>query len=38
MCSILGLIDFEKNCKNETGKIFELNKILSHRGPDDGVL
>ena len=35
MCSILGLIDFEKNCKNETGKIFELNKILSHRGPDD---
>ncbi len=35
MCSILGLIDFEKNCKNEAGKIFELNKILSHRGPDD---
>ena len=29
MCSILGLIDFEKNCKNETGKIFELNKILT---------
>ena len=34
MCSILGLVDFNKNCLNQKN-IYDLNKILSHRGPDD---
>tara|TARA_B100001057_G_C22847767_1_gene949756 strand:- start:75 stop:1988 length:1914 start_codon:yes stop_codon:yes gene_type:complete len=35
MCSILGLVDFEKNCINQKKQIYDLNKVLSHRGPDD---
>ena len=35
MCSILGLVDFDKNCLNHKKQIYDLNKVLSHRGPDD---
>ena len=35
MCSIIGLIDFKKKYKNKKEIIFNLNKILKHRGPDD---
>ena len=35
MCSILGLVDFNKNFLNQKKNIYDLNKILSHRGPDD---
>ena len=35
MCSILGLIDFDNNYPSKNEKIFNLNKLLSHRGPDD---
>ena len=35
MCSILGLIDFNKNCSDKAKNIFNVNKFLSHRGPDD---
>ena len=35
MCSILGLIDFNKNCSDKAQNIFNVNKFLSHRGPDD---
>tara|TARA_B100000787_G_C16198357_1_gene302760 strand:- start:5082 stop:6998 length:1917 start_codon:yes stop_codon:yes gene_type:complete len=35
MCSILGLIDFDNKYPSKNEKIFNLNKLLSHRGPDD---
>jgi len=35
MCSILGLIDFDNKYPLKNEKIFNLNKLLSHRGPDD---
>ncbi len=35
MCSILGLIDFNNKHTSKDKKIFNLNKLLSHRGPDD---
>ena len=35
MCSILGLIDFDNNYPSKNEVIFNLNKLLSHRGPDD---
>ena len=35
MCSILGLIDFNNNYPSKKDVIFKLNKLLSHRGPDD---
>lgn len=35
MCSILGLIDFDNKYPSKNEVIFNLNKFLSHRGPDD---
>ena len=35
MCSILGLIDFDSRDSEKKSKIFNLNKSLTHRGPDD---
>ena len=35
MCSIFGIIDFEKKNKLKDQNLKELNKILKHRGPDD---
>ena len=35
MCSILGLIDFNSRDSEKKSKIFNLNKSLTHRGPDD---
>ena len=35
MCSILGLIDFDNKHPSKNEVIFDLNKLLSHRGPDD---
>ena len=35
MCSILGIIDFEKGFIDRKNNIRKLNKLMSHRGPDD---
>ena len=35
MCSILGLVNFEKKCKDKSSNIFKINKYLKHRGPDE---
>ena len=35
MCSIFGIVDFEKKNKLKDQNLKELNKILKHRGPDD---
>ena len=35
MCSILGLIDFSFTDQSKNEKIFAVNRLLKHRGPDD---
>ena len=35
MCSILGLIDFDSSDHSKNEKIFAVNRLLKHRGPDD---
>ena len=35
MCSILGIIDFNKNHTNKELEINKINNLLVHRGPDD---
>lgn len=35
MCSILGLIDFDSSDQSKNEKIFAVNRLLKHRGPDD---
>ena len=35
MCSILGIIDFNREDSTKHEKINKINKLLAHRGPDD---
>ena len=35
MCSILGIIDFDKKSSNKEIEIKKINNLLKHRGPDD---
>ena len=35
MCSILGFIDFRNKYPHKKENIYKLNKLMSHRGPDD---
>jgi len=35
MCSILGIIDFDKKKQNKELEIKKINNLLKHRGPDD---
>ena len=35
MCSILGIIDFDKKKQNKESEIKKINNLLKHRGPDD---
>jgi asparagine synthetase B (glutamine-hydrolysing) len=35
MCSILGIIDFDKKKQDKELEIKKINNLLKHRGPDD---
>ena len=35
MCSILGIVDFDKKKQNKESEIKKINNLLKHRGPDD---